>query len=593
MKTFFNKNKYALFFVVGCSLLFLAVSGYRPYPSVDDFAYIPCLLKTIDPTLFKGDLAIEGTYTHYQHLYLLGKLPFFALSLPWLNLILTILLAVATGWIAFLLLRRLGGSGNLLPLLLYGTAGTILIGIGRGTFDGLFGHGFHPQWMGLVLVLLSYLYLLNGKDKWCGLALGVAIYVQVVDAVHAFIVISSALAFESIFQRKIFWRRYVKIFGLAILIGLPRFIMLLSHFFSQTTSISSSLSANIFRDIFVFRYPHEFTEFLSWKGYLTGLWLLLIVIAAIITSYSQWKKDIPVLAGLLIGHTSLLGCYLIAGWVLTSFLPWWVHLFHFSRTTPLFIFLLNLLVVAAIEGALPRLKGSGLNYRVFETDSSKRLMGLTLLVSYGFWCLISGTVSRWFLILPLTLFFFPLIRDGMAIKFIHKVFVGILLVFALTGIAVQPRESPLEEAERQLFQWCQTNTDQDSVFIVPPAFYQFRIFAKRPVYCSFRPIFLYYPDMAYELKARLIQTCNPDRGALEKGWHASSQWERCYIRRNPPGRIVHLLTETKSSYWLQDRKALAIPPFYPSVLAGNVDSLRVVFNNERFTVYAFKEGQHQ
>lgn len=232
MRTFINNNKYALFFIVGCSLLFLSVSGYRPYPSIDDFAYIPYLLKTINPTLFEGDLAIKGVTAH-QHLFLLGKLPFFEQLLPWFYFILTILIAVATGLIAFLFLRRLGGSGNLLPLLLYGMAGTILIGIGRGAFGGLFGHGFHPQWIGLILVLFSYLLFISEKDKWCGFVLAVAFYVHVIDAVHGFIVILCALTFVSISQKIFFWRRYFKIFGLAVLIGLPRLIML-SQLHSRT-----------------------------------------------------------------------------------------------------------------------------------------------------------------------------------------------------------------------------------------------------------------------------------------------------------------------------------------------------------------------
>jgi hypothetical protein len=167
-------------------------------------------------------------------------------------------------------------------------------------------------------------------------------------------------------------------------------------------------------------------------------------------------------------------------------------------------------------------------------------------------------------------------------------FVGSLLVLAVLGIACQPREMPLTEAERELFHWCQASTNNDSVFIVPPKFFHFRIFAKRPVYCAFRPFFT--NKVAFEIKTRLIQTCNPDRETLENGWKALDQWERCYLRQNPPARVAHLLAETGASYWLQDRGSRTIPPFYPPVPTGKGTSLAVVFSNERFTVYSLSTG---
>jgi hypothetical protein len=146
---------------------------------------------------------------------------------------------------------------------------------------------------------------------------------------------------------------------------------------------------------------------------------------------------------------------------------------------------------------------------------------------------------------------------------------------------------PLEEAERELFDWCQTSTDKASIFIVPPRFFHFRIFAERPVYCAFRPFFL--SKVALEIKARLIQTCNPEEQTVAQGWKALDQWERTYLRRNPPGRIARLLAETEAIYWLQDRASRRIPPFYPPIpTVGEDAALTVAFSNSRFSVYSLK-----
>lgn len=563
--------------------------GYRPFPSIDDFAYAVWLLKSIDPGLYPNDLAIEGWTDPHAHLHWLGRLLVRVIPLPLVLFIAVLCLAGLTAYLAWLFIRRLGGRGNLLLLFLYGLGGTVLVGVGRGTYDGLFGRAFHLHWVGLCLVLAAYLSRLDDKDWRCGLFLGLAVYGHVLNAAHGFFVIGCALTADALING---WRpaKWLKSWGLGLAIGLPRLVSVAQMALGGGTAEGRiPTGGDVYHDLLAWRFPHEQVDFIPWNGQLAGLWLIMLGAAALFLLRPVVRKKFPSLAGLILGQGLLLGLFVLVSQWWTS-APLLLHRIHLSRTSPLLIFLLLAAVVAAVESGLLGQKDNKPGTETGRTGSAPELAAGLILVSLIMWEFILGSAPKWLLIPALAFLFIGPTTKLPRLKPISRAVGPTMVVVGLIWLALQPIEQPLDRSEKDLFTWIESNTTRSDLFITPPAFSIFRLYAKRPIYCSFRPFLVIDKPMAYEMKNRLILTCRPDAETREQGFRAVDQWNRCYLRRNPPARIKQLLDRTKAAYWLQDRAALETPAYYPPLIRENVPGLDAVYRNDRFTVYRLARG---
>src|SRR6476620_10179556 len=165
---------------------------YRPYPSIDDFAYIPLAWAWRDPSLFPRDTLLLGFVHHTPAWDLIvaaldrtvGEARGF-----WL---LTILLTLATLAAVLRLMRATGVSPLLLPLVAALAFCGPVIGFGRGAYDGALGDAFHVQWLSLCAVLWSYDAFVRSRTAVAGAWLGAAALCHPVVAAHGAIVLAVA-----------------------------------------------------------------------------------------------------------------------------------------------------------------------------------------------------------------------------------------------------------------------------------------------------------------------------------------------------------------------------------------------------------------
>ena len=549
-------------------------------------------MKSIDPSLYPNDLAVEGWADPHAHLHWLGRLLVRVFPLPLVLFLAVLCLAGLTAYLAWLYIRRLGGRGNLLLLFLYGLGGTVLVGVGRGTYDGLFGQAFHLHWVGLGLVLAAYLSRLDDKDWRCGLFLGLAVYGHVLNAAHGFFAVGCALTGDALVNG---WRpaKWFKSWGLGLAIGAPRLISVAQMAFGGGAKGApvgpATAGGDVYGDLLAWRFPHEQVDFIPWNGQLAGLWLILLGAAALFLLRPVIREKFPSLMGLILGQSFLLGLFILVSQWWTS-APLLLHRIHLSRTSPLLIFLLLAAVVAAAESGLLKQNEKKTTAKPDRTDSVPELAAGLVLVSLIMWEFILGSAPKWLLVPALAFLFLGPMTSLPVLKPIGRSVGPVLLVAGLVWLSLQPIERPLDRPEKDLFSWIENNTAKSDLFVSPPAFSIFRLYAKRPIYCSFRPFLVIDKPMAYEMKRRLILTCRPDAEARKQGFRAVDQWNRCYLRRNQPDRIKRLLQQTKAAYWLQDRSAAQTPAYYPPLVRDRIPGLEIAFDNDRFTVFRLARG---
>lgn len=573
----------AVAIAVGTGLLLRAAKGYRPFPSIDDFNYIPHARAVLDSGLFSRDTIIQEMVDHTPlwPMLIRGLESTVGLSLGlWL---LTIVLSIATAVGMMRLIRSLGGSGLLLPLAAVAAFAGIMNGLGRGAYDGAFGDAVHMQWIALTLLLFVYDAVIRQRPAVTGVLLGLTAIAHPMVAAHGAVAVTCSAPFWK--GRRL--RNLLLVGTIAFLVSSPVSIAILAGVLARS-SASGASATEIANLCYLFRLPHEYLINRS------ALLIYFVYVAMGITGVSvlneqpedgRERNRCGTMAGLIVGHVVILAAaVLLHGemlgetWTLNSLLPFQLHL---TRTTPLLLVLSAVAVAAAFERELLSRQ---------QTDGYVRWGRLV------FWCavipiclllLFSGT--KWSLPVVI-LIVFGLITVAVCQRAVQqKYLTGLWSLVAVAALVVHGQattlDAPLAGEEAELYAWVQGDTAKDTLFIVPPGMEAFRHYGLRSVYVDFKLFPTAMPALLPEWRRRLEQVAAPDAIALTgRGIPWVAEWDRTYANRNTPGRIADLLSETDADYLVWDRQGLERPP-YVSVDRPDDPRVSVCFENDRFRVY--------
>jgi hypothetical protein len=557
-----------------------AVLGYRPFPSIDDFTYIPLGWARLDPELFPRDEMLRGALSPVPFwppvIWLFQKTVGLAEGLFLLTLILTFF----TVYVLRRLVRSLGGSDFFLPLVVALSVTVNVRGIGRGTFDGVLGDAFHMQWLGLALVLLAYEAFVREKPLVSGAYLGAAAWVHPVVAFHG----AFGVTVAGVVSRARGLADTVKTGLVAMVVSLPISLHLVREMMRREGAGPTPGSALV-QDTLLFRTPHHYD--LHILPFLFAGLLGLVGVAAIPRIADRGSKALGRFYGLLLGQALLLSAaFVLHGPYFFRENPpdlFFLYTLDLSRTTPLFFALCGIAAAAALPGPKEPLspdRPRGFVDRVFAFSAMLAVACLLLInLKHDLWI---------YSLLLLTLLAYTWVRRGSAgwgMTLALFAFAGIALWGFLREAEVRAFPGP---TDAELHSWARSETPKDALFIIPPSMEAFRLEARRSVYVDFKLIPPSLPALAQEGRRRLEEVANPDAKALEqaRGWPGLYWWDLAYAKRNPPSRIVDLLTSTGADFFVQDRVYLQLPPHLPSdqdSVGGS--GLDLAFENSRYRVY--------
>ena len=320
--------------VTTTTLVMRANNGIRPFPSVDDFAYLPLARRFLNHDLFPDDVFVSTSILHAPAWAAVAWLSEHTVGLALGFYIVVLLLSLFTVLAVWKLLRILGGSGVLLPAAAILAFANRAPGLGRGLHDGAFGDGFHTQWLALCFMLWVYTAWLEAKPLRTGVLLGLCMAAHPVVGAHAVIVL-----------------------GIATIVALGDFAALLSILFAATVIATPVIvpilaalarssggpswpASDLIEKGYLFRTSHEFTLDLTTSGAAMTLVLLFVLglVGSILLTQLRSVKCTPEIAGLLSGHAFLAGTFVVfhgdllpETWRHVSTLP---YLFHLSRQPP-------------------------------------------------------------------------------------------------------------------------------------------------------------------------------------------------------------------------------------------------------------------
>ncbi len=576
----------AVAIAVGTGLLLRAAKGYRSFPSVDDFIYIPHSRACLDSDLFVRDTMVQELLGHVPlwPLLIRGLESSIGLSLGlWL---LTIVLSVATTLGMLRLTRSLGGSGLLLPLAAVTVLGGGMRGLGRGTFEGAFGDAVHMQWFALSLLLFVYDAVIRQRYVTAGVLLGLTAICHPVVAAHGALAVACSAPFWE--KRRV--RKLLQVAATAFLVSGPVSITIVVGMLGKSAADTSPQEvANL---CYLFRLPHEYVigriALLLYLVYV-ALGLAGVSVLAERAEDRSQRSRCGTLAGLILGHLVILAAaVLLHGemlgtvWNLSSLLPFQLHL---TRTTPLLLVLSALAVTVAFEREVlpPRQDVRELRWG--------RLVFWCPVIGIGLLLLLAGTDWSLWIVALVLLALLTIAARGNAGW--HKSIVAIWCLAAVAALVwhgwTSTLDAPVARDELELYQWVQSDTPGDALFIVPPGMESFRHYGLRSVYVDFKFFATAVPALLPEWRRRLELVAAPDALALSaKGMPSVPEWDRTYANRNTPRRIAELLAETGADYLVWDRQGLEYPPYMPVDRPAD-PRVGICFENDRFSVYQPKK----
>jgi hypothetical protein len=572
----------SLAIVVATGLLVHLAVGYRPLPSLDDFAYLPVFRHAADPSLYPHDVLLQQMSLHSVGWYWLFRLADATVGVARGFWIATVLLGIATVAGAYRLSRSLGMSPALFPVLALLAFASQLNGIGRGAYDGAFGAAMHGQWLALCCLLFAYAAFVRSRPLASGIALGLATLSHMSVAIHGGFVLSVATLLSP--GPKI--RPLATIALASMLLGAPALAPLLSHLVhSQATSWSTT---QIIDSGYLFRLPHEYTLDIGSTGNLGALLLALAGIAgALFLRRSPVERAAARMMALAFGQASLLvlAAVFYDGLPHASLLP---YLLAFTRTSPLLVVILWTVALAGLDRFFVE-RSSPVPFHLLAG------VALALAVVFELRLFVSWNAASCSL-LALGGLLCALRVTGIDARLPQPVLAGMLAVVALIAGGETARRDVLDAVPppeaAELYAWSRTSTPPEATFIVPPGFETFRWFAERGAYVDFK---LFPPATLESVSAwreRLDDVAEPDRRALElSGWRAAREFDRCYASRNTPDRIAELLARTGADFFVWDADGLRIPPLAHAPRQPSA-KLAQVFANSRFTVYRLVSGEH-
>lgn len=564
-------------FIVTVALLVRVGVGYRPFPSIDDFLYVPLAWTAANPTLYPRDELLHAFLLHAPawRLVVTGLGQY--LGEPLAFWVATLALTVATVGAAWRLLVGLGGRAAFLPIaVLVGFCGRVQ-GIGRGLYDGALGNAFHVQWLALVLLLWAYDAYLRERPVWAGILLGCAAAAHPVVGVHGAFVLAIATMTAGAGK----WRQLGPLALSCLVVSAPVALPLARGLLAGGPS--GLPTAEIIREGFLFRTAHEF----SFVGTSTAAALLLAVtglagfLALRLLGRTGSKRYTAGYVGLLLGHGLLIlavvlfhGPFSFGDLQSRWLLPYMLHL---SRTSPLFVALAGIAVTAAVS--------------VRVTEERRIPSGI---LARGALIAVLATLL---LVLPWRPSYVFAVAAGLPFFLVagrvsHRAVAAGLVLAATVALGFASRHQVLRATltpeETELYEWVHKATPDSALFIIPPGLEGFRFYAVRSAYVDFKLFQSSSPRMIAEWRRRIDQVSAPDRAAREaRGWPAVPLLDRSYANRNTPARIADLLVTTGADFFVWDSAGLLTPPFVP-VVRSEDRRVEVTFANPRFEVFRLK-----
>ena len=579
--TLFGRKALGVWITLASIFMVRATLGYRPFPSVDDFAYIPLAINWLDPTTFSRDELLTHFGNHqviYAMLVALGKA---TVGLPYVFFAATLILTALTIVAIARILRTLDADAYLLPLVIALGISISIRGLGRGSYDGLLGDGVHGQWIAIVLSLFAFDYLLRGRHLATGILLGFAVYAQAMVAFHS----AFAIFIAGMFVGR---RGVVDIFkaGIAaVAISLPFLVSVGSELLVKDTS-AAVVDWTAVVSSYQFRAPHHY----DLKMYPIAITTLIVAVG--FASWSRFgevesqrdRSALGLLTGLSLLFFSAVAFYAIFPETLSA--KWLVaaDVLDLTRSSPLLFGLSAMFFAIAFDRHLAGArKGSRLSLVA-------RLSWLILLCAVAFLVIINTAREFWvYFAIVLGVVTMVALRWGRAPMILGPIWL-LAGVVAASGFFSQVNlRAPVDQDEAGLYRWVKASTPSDALFIVPPGFSQFRAYTTRGVYVDFKLASMAQPHLLDEWMRRMIQVSSPDKlGRNAKGWKGiMTEWNRTYASRNSPQRVAGLLQDTGADFFLLDRDDLKIPPFVdrPVESAPGLDR---AFENTRFIVYRLR-----
>ncbi len=567
--------------VMAVAMAFMArlALGYRSFPDIDDFVYIPLARAQFDPSLYPTDLMVQEFVFHTPVLAILVWLLDSTIGVAVGLLIATLALSVATVLGLHRLMRGIGADGLLLPLVVLITACGALNGLGRGQYGGIFGDAFHMQWMALCLLLWTYERFVARQAVAAGVLLGLTAMMHPIVGAHGAAVLFIA-SFPSPDGR---WRRLAVTAAVSMLVSSPAMVPLILGLVGDRAAVDFDVVGLGY----LFRTPHEFVlQPLSVALFVVvvGLgWSGMILLAG-----SRREPGLRCFGGLLLGQTVLAGLAIAAhttwsdgSWIEQVSLVYRIVL---TRTTPLLMALSAVAFAVAVERHLGQ----------DRPEIRSRAARCTFWGLAGIALLLVMLQIAWHPVLVVTV---VLLVATVLCWRKPRLRAGSIAIWAIAGLVSMGLhlsdlqvEAPLEAEEDQLYAWARQDTPRDALFVVPPGFQAFRLHADRGAYVDFKTFPATTAPLIREWRRRLEEVAAPDRLALEaRGWPGVVEWDRTYANRNTPQRIADLLSRTGSDYFIWDRKGLEAPPF-TQIDRDHDPRLIVAFTNTRFTVYRLAGG---
>jgi hypothetical protein len=574
-------NLLSLLMILAISLMLRATCGYRPYPSIDDFAYIPQNYAKLDHQLFRSDFLVQNTSLHLPLypalLYGFDQ----SIGAPLGFWVLTFVLSVFTVGAIWGLFKALGGGTALFPLAALLALVPRLPGLGRGLYDGAFGDAFHMQWVALCILLWVFLALVRRRIILAGLLLGACIWAHPVVGVHGAFCLAVAVMAAS--PNKI--SDLARLAAASGCVSAPVILVRIFSLISQSRVLGWS-ARDLIHQGYLYRTPQEF----SFAAVSLPFLLLLVLLGfsgltgALALSRLRKSPALPVITGIYLGEGLILaaavllhGHFLPASWEESFLLP---YLLHLTRSSPLFVAVASILAVAGLEAVLAEnSKPQQFRGEAFSVLRFCFLIVMALLIL----TFITWDLGRLAVSLLGLLYGIGIQRKSHSVA---AFMAGALISASAALIVIQDRlEAPVPQEEKELFDWVRAQTDRDALFIIPVGFQQFRFYTLRSVYVDFKLFPASTPTLIPEWRRRLELVAAPDKKALGlSGWEAVPYLDRTYAQRNTPERIAWLLKNTGAKYFVWDSSCLDVPPFLdlPRPASG---ALQVLFANPRFGVY--------
>lgn len=553
--------------------LIAVARGYRPFPAIDDFVYVPMAWSALDPGAFPGDWIIANYVLHAPIWVPLVAGLEATVGFPLGYWILTQVLTVAFCAVLYVSWWRLGGDPFGFLVLPVAIALGDVLGIGRGDFDGLIAPGFHVQSLALALLLGSYALMLVGRPLAAGVALALCAMSHPVVAAHGALVLAVAALWDGPGR----WVRLGKT-GLACAVAAaPLAIPLALALLDGGAAVDEPDAVRrAVVDGYLFRTPHEFA--LTATPLLVKGFFILVLLAGLAGGLRAWRAAAEAAAdtnpprralGLLCGHGVLFAlCLLIHLPLLPE--PWvtastWPYLLHLTRTTPV---LLGLgLLLAAV----------GLSLAIRQRQPGDRLFVALMAATLG-------TAALYLSVLMVVAFWVAVILTALLVAISrrrHRRFIAPVAAIIVIGFATaawrNPMESTPSEAAVGLYDWIRAETPDDALFIIPPGQERFRLYTRRSIVVDFKTFPASTITAIGEWRRRLEEVTRPDAAALaRRGWPAVPYWDRAYAAADG-ARIAELFERTGAGYFVWPRLTMDDAPAPPDDLDAH--GLAVLFGD--------------